>query len=675
MMQKKGKKIRKEWKASITIYLTLMFVFVMALICTLVESGRISAIQSKLRSITYMAADSCFAEFAEPLFSQYGVMFLWSDENEFIEKFNNYVTQNLTLAGTAARNDFVLYRMNYEGSELSDITWATEDNGEVFAQQVVEYMKSHMAQTVIEKILSGIGVFEQSDQISDFMNQVQEYRDIFVEVEQSVSAIKDKIDKAKFLAGNPKNILYELREEVQGYETDGDEKHVGNFSSGIAELDQTKNQLTKYLEEINEETENYYEKIGEAKTAVDDLETQLKEKETVYDKEVYEVVKEEIKDIKTKSADTDADYYHVIENANITNEYIQELNNLEPLIADGRSGLTMETAGQMEAELAGYEEMFQYFNLENLGVNFESISVDSESDDFLDDIADLFDGGILKFVAGEISDKKIEPSEFPSVSIGKVKAEETEENDKESLSEIGINKGLFSEYVIEHFGNKRNNKENTALEYETEYVISGKKTDKENLESVINRIITIRMGLNYISLLKDASKKAETYALATSIIGFTGQPILIKIVQLLIMSAWSMAESLIDVKVLLNGKKIATIKSGNDWNLSLEGLKNFAPDLVEGTENEKGMNYEDYLRLLLMMENRKKLYFRTMDMIQANMCKNENEKFRFKDSIQAVEIKVLYDSPRLFVTLPMVNKVLQLGDGSYGFQIEQKYEY
>ena len=78
-------------RSSITIYLSLMLVVIIALICTLIESGRVSAINARLRSITYMAADSVFAEFAQPVFDKYGVMLLWMDEEEFAGSFQNYV--------------------------------------------------------------------------------------------------------------------------------------------------------------------------------------------------------------------------------------------------------------------------------------------------------------------------------------------------------------------------------------------------------------------------------------------------------------------------------------------------------------------------------------------------------------------------------------------------------
>ena len=171
----------------------------------------------------------------------------------------------------------------------------------------------------------------------------------------------------------------------------------------------------------------------------------------------------------TSEYDLDAIYYHVVENANITNGYIQKLNELDRLIEEGKAGLTPESAASLKSEIAEYETMFSDFNLDQLGVNFESLSVDQESDDFLTAISDLFEGGIMKFIAEELSDKSTDVSDFPSKTVGKGKIQEdqsqsgvAEEEDKESLLDVGINKGLFSEYVIEFFGNKLEGKNKNA---------------------------------------------------------------------------------------------------------------------------------------------------------------------------------------------------------------------
>ncbi len=664
--------IKRKCRSSITIYLTLMLVLVMALICTLIESGRVSAMNARLRSITYMAADSCFAEFAEPLFSDYGVMFLWCDEAEFTEKFNSYVTHNLSLDGTEARNDITLYGMQHVQTECSDITWATDQNGEVFAKQVESYMKYHLAEEAVEKLLEHTSFFEQSEHIQHFMDRIQDYKKIFIKVEDHVSNIQKKIEKAKDLAADPKGLFNELEKLLDQYDENADVQ--ADFSRRVNDLRKTGKEISECLTDINKETKKYYESVAEAKVKVDEIEEELEEKKESYDKEVYNVIKEEVDDIKTKSADTNADYYHVIENETTVNAYLSKLEGLDQFCAFAQTPLSEDNLSEYKKQTAFYRDQFSDFDLGALSVALNMEQTAQEDDGFLDAINEIFSSGFLGFLAGEVSEKETDQTSFPSITVGKVAAEDTEE-EKESLLNLAANKALFTEYILEHLGNYRETKENSVLDYEAEYVLGGKKADKDNLSSVIGKIVLIRSGLNLISLLQDGEKRTETYALASGIIGFTGQPVLIKIVQLLIISAWSAAESLTDVKALLEGKKVPILKKADDWNLSLEGIKNFSEEMITGKDCKHGLTYEDYLRVLLLMQNRKKQYFRTMDILQANMCANENENFRFKDSIAAVTVRTEYVANILFPTLPPAGRILRVHKGRYLFHYEQEYQY
>ena len=664
--------IKRKCRSSITIYLTLMLVLVMALICTLIESGRVSAMNARLRSITYMTADSCFAEFAEPLFSDYGVMFLWCDEAEFTEKFNSYVTHNLSLDGTEARNDITLYGMQHVQTECSDITWATDQNGEVFARQVESYMKYHLAEEAVEKLLEHTSFFEQSEHIQHFMDRIQDYKKIFIKVEDHVSNIQKKIEKAKDLAADPKGLFNELEKLLDQYDENADVQ--ADFSRRVNDLRKTGKEISECLTDINKETKKYYESVAEAKVKVDEIEEELEEKKESYDKEVYNVIKEEVDDIKTKSADTNADYYHVIENETTVNAYLSKLEGLDQFCAFAQTPLSEDNLSEYKKQTAFYRDQFSDFDLGALSVALNMEQTAQEDDGFLDAINEIFSSGFLGFLAGEVSEKETDQTSFPSITVGKVAAEDTEE-EKESLLNLAANKALFTEYILEHLGNYRETKENSVLDYEAEYVLGGKKADKDNLSSVIGKIVLIRSGLNLISLLQDGEKRTETYALASGIIGFTGQPVLIKIVQLLIISAWSAAESLTDVKALLEGKKVPILKKADDWNLSLEGIKNFSEEMITGKDCKHGLTYEDYLRVLLLMQNRKKQYFRTMDILQANMCANENENFRFKDSIAAVTVRTEYVANILFPTLPPAGRILRVHKGRYLFHYEQEYQY
>ena len=77
---------------------------------------------------------------------------------------------------------------------------------------------------------------------------------------------------------------------------------------------------------------------------------------------------------------------------------------------------------------------------------------------------------------------------------------------------------LFSEYVLEKFQNALSDEEKErSLSYEVEYILSGKESDKENLEAVTGKIFLIRLGINYLYLLSDAANQAEAAALALTV--------------------------------------------------------------------------------------------------------------------------------------------------------------
>lgn len=52
-------------------------------------------------------------------------------------------------------------------------------------------------------------------------------------------------------------------------------------------------------------------------------------------------------------------------------------------------------------------------------------------------------------------------------------------------------------------------KREKSLDYEVEYLLAGKKSDKENLESVLMKLFLIRMGVNYICLQKTVEEKLK----------------------------------------------------------------------------------------------------------------------------------------------------------------------
>lgn len=660
----------------ITIYLSLILVLTSAFIFTLTESARVTALKAKLQSIIYMAADSVFSEYAEPVFERYGVMMLWSSESDFLKKFEEHCKDNLAdFTDSILYSD--IYRTSYVSSALSSISSPTDNGGEAFAKQVNEYMHYYLVEDAAGRILDNISIFDQGEKVSSFMDRIEEYGEVFKKVEASVSSLKEKTDSVKKMANDPFILLSQASEDIENY-INGNTSSAISFSNTITQLKKTKKNLTEGLESVREASDLYYENTEKAAEAVAELENELEIERTDFDENVYEIVSEQLEDIKQKSADTDFDYYLVGSNLDVTENYQNNLDTLDNLFEKTSDPLNKETAESYRTIINSFRQQFSDFDLSSLGVNLDLSEISKEDDGFLDNITEFFNSGILGFIAGDISDRSIDSSPLPSASLKDVSSSETDQD----LITATEEKALFSEYILQHFGcctsekgDQATSEPESALEYETEYIIAGKSSDRDNLSTVVSDIVLIRTGCNLISILKSSSKKAETYALATSLAGFTGMPIVIKIFQILIIAAWALAESIADVKALIEGHRIKTIKDDTDWYLSLSGIKNFGSNSLAPTGTEKGLSYESYLRLLLLMQNNEKQRFRTMDMIQANMNRSDNPDFLISKCISSLSIQAEFSAQPLFICMPFVNSVFSVSEGKYSYPMTQKYSY
>lgn len=182
-------------------------------------------------------------------------------------------------------------------------------------------------------------------------------------------------------------------------------------------------------------------------------------------------------------------------------------------------------------------------------------------------------------------------------------------------------KVFLAAYLIEHFGNLMDVKESHALLYEQEYLLGGYPSDKENLEKVCEQILSIRMVANYTYLLTDATKQAEAEALALTLCSLLTVPGITEVVKHAILLAWTYGESIVDVRVLLKGKKVPAIKTTETWQLQLANLVKLGTDeeVVNELDAPGGLSYQSYLTGLLVMENREALSMRSLDLIESNL--------------------------------------------------------
>lgn len=182
-----------------------------------------------------------------------------------------------------------------------------------------------------------------------------------------------------------------------------------------------------------------------------------------------------------------------------------------------------------------------------------------------------------------------------------------------------IDRVLLQQYLITYLSSYVDQKESHGLSYEIEYLIGGQDSDIENLKAVTNYMLLIRQAANMLYIFSDSAKveNANTVALALTLA--VGAPELYEFVRVAILTAWAYGESILDVRALLQGKRIPMLKSTETWTLQLSEIGELAEGNYTAKESKIGLTYTDYLGIMLLMIPEDKSSMRAMDMQEATI--------------------------------------------------------
>ena len=669
---RKGSGTAAKPKANITIYLLLSLLLITGLVFTLTESARIHSINTRLKGLTFMAADSCFAQFSPELFERYGIMALYRSEAEFTADFDSYLQDNLSLTGLDLYRDADLFLMHHQASAVESVEWLTDDNGTVFIRQVCDYMEYYLVKEVLEELMSMLGIMEEGDKIAAFVDKINSYKDVFLSVADSVASIQNHVDRARSVVNNPKTLLGEMNTCMEQYAQTGNQNNVAIFFVDYLNLGSGRDEMLRHMQGIQEDSETFAVSAAQAQEAVESLRQELEETGEAYSGETLEAIRAQIDTLEQKTADPSGDFYRLQENAEAAAEYADKLSSLDPLLSDIDLQQLLDDFLGYQSEVSWYNAAFSDFDLDRLGLSNTSERVKKESGGFLSTVKDIFTKGLMKAIVGDdISDRKTDTGNFPSVTVNRKRTG----SEKESFATVPYRRLILAEYIKSHFGNYLEPVEDTELAYEAEYILAGKSSDKENLKTAIREIVLLRAGLNMVSLMRDSEKMAEAELMAQSIIGFTGMEVLVEALKMLIISVWCMAESLCDAKALAAGGKIALIKESWQWTVSATGLKNFSKTVLPAATDDNGLDYTDYLGILLLCKSNSTLAYRSMDLIQANACRWYRPDFRIASCINGIRMQSAFDAKALFSSFLFVRKMTGSWAGAYAFTVEQSYTY
>ncbi len=230
---------------------------------------------------------------------------------------------------------------------------------------------------------------------------------------------------------------------------------------------------------------------------------------------------------------------------------------------------------------------------------------------------------------------------------GSVSGEELAEKAKSAGDENGV-LGMLSgagaevlllEKCFDNHVTKADDK-NHLLVNEWEYVVLGSTDDEKNYRAIRRRLFIARNALNLIALYKDPAKVELVITIAESI---TPGP-LGAATQALIAEAWAALETEEDLEDLYHDRRVPVLKAPGEWKTDIEAvlgsekvrdkLDDESREMLEEKHDEiyglsgnvstvaqfrYGLNYDEYLMIMIASLRDSVRILRIMDLIQINM--------------------------------------------------------
>ena len=211
---------------------------------------------------------------------------------------------------------------------------------------------------------------------------------------------------------------------------------------------------------------------------------------------------------------------------------------------------------------------------------------------------------------------------------------------------------LFSDYTSCYLGSFREPAKHPGLSYEREYLAFGRDSDEENLAEMASRLLAAREAENLVSLAGDPKKMKDAFMLATAIIGWTGVEPLVAALQMGIVAAWAYLESVLDVRLILAGGKVAAVKSPADWVSDIYKFPTYFPVEVRAKESPNGLDYGAYLAIFTALCSQKNLGLRFMDILEDALHSSEDySDVRCDNLIVAMKAECSMTSEPVFFSL------------------------
>ena len=646
-------------RAQITVMAAMVFMLVVSFVTTCVDSAAMSGYNTIIKQSCSLSDESVFAAYSNDLLEQFDI-FALKKSDIVNEKIPQYIKENIKRYS----KDLSLTEASYTGYK-----YMTDNGGYGVEEQIIKYMKSGGYADVVKnynavnnRIRESDAVRRVTEAICSTQAAAGESSSVMSLLINTCSDMDEKENEITSMVAECKKNMDEL---YYMYEADD----VNILSQYSRKIERISDEIHNISQDILYQASSYEELRTKSEQSIRECHEKLKFNRSDISDELYQELSEDIDRLYTEYGDADVlSEEYIRDSVDNDNSIIENIVGNMQAVQDICMKIS-EPDVEKQEYITKIEKIYEDIESEINGFSIKTIVQEYEqytfrADDYNTSITSLNkiyqilkEGAAGLVIDGEISDKSMDYSDLADTCV-------SGSYGGDGISNIDIRQALVSEYIISRYAGytdyiekngqqtgyieKEDHAAGRLLDYEIEYILCGRQSDKDNLNEVLFKLVMIREGLNLSYLVTDVQKKNECFGLALQLLGYTGNMVLIKAAQYFIMSIWAYAESVMELRELYAGESIATVKNADNWITDINtvissgaaGLKTGlfsdkkkAGEKTGSTAGYNSLDYMDYMRILLLIKDRTERNAGIMSAMELVMIALGHEDFRMKEYI------------------------------------------
>lgn len=196
---------KRKAQGTITVFLSLILLLILALLCTIIEGARVSTAKVFADRALTTAMDSILAQYYEPLWEEYHIFGYNAGEDRNSEQniriasdLSDYMSYTFSpdknLEGVFNEGGVELYDISLENIQISNKADMLDYEGQLFINEAVEYMKYKEIGNGIESLLDKLSLMEEPNKVSYIMEEKQKVEEELVEIDQGILDLMELFD-------------------------------------------------------------------------------------------------------------------------------------------------------------------------------------------------------------------------------------------------------------------------------------------------------------------------------------------------------------------------------------------------------------------------------------------------------------------------------------------------